>query len=154
MALGSEHVDYVDTSRQRLEIAERIGAHPVKVRDAARYYRQGQTPQGRRYPIVVDGSGRTGALTYGINALAAGGVCTTVCFYLRRGTPVPLWRMYVAGNTLANVRADLPDILEAVRAGRLNPGLVTTLNAPWDAAGRAFLEPSPKVVVSRPRAFG
>lgn len=157
VALGSEHVDYVDTSRQRLEIAERIGAHPVKVQDAARYFRQSQTPQGRRYPIVVDGSGRAGALTYGIKALAAGGVCTTVCFYLRLGTPVPLWRMYVAGNTLvtglANVRADLPDILGAVRDGRLNPGLVTTLSAPWDEAGRALLEPSTKVVVSRQRTF-
>jgi len=52
------------------------------------------------------------------------------------------------------VRADLPDILAAIRGGRLNPGLVTTLSAPWEDAGRAFLERSTKVVVSRQRAFG
>jgi threonine dehydrogenase-like Zn-dependent dehydrogenase len=85
--------------------------------------------------------------------LSPGGICTTVFFYLRKGTPVPLWQMYVYGGTLttglANVRADLPEILNVIQSGRLKPELVTTLQANWNDAPQALLEPSTKVVLVR-----
>jgi threonine dehydrogenase-like Zn-dependent dehydrogenase len=105
------------------------------------------------YPIVVDGSGAAGALDFAIRSLSPGGVCTTVFFYLRKGTPVPLWQMYVHGSTLttglANVRADLPEILQTIQSGLLKPQLVTTLLADWNDAPQALLDPSTKVILVR-----
>jgi hypothetical protein len=59
--------------------------------------------------------------------------------------------MYRRGNRLvtqlADVRADLPEILDAVRAHTLRPELVTSLVTPWADAPQALLEPGTKVIV-------
>jgi threonine dehydrogenase-like Zn-dependent dehydrogenase len=154
VALGSERVDYVDTNEERLDIAKALGARPIKL-DTNYKRMQGSTQLLKSgYPIAVDGSGVSGALDFAIRSLSPGGVCTTVFFYLRAGTPVPLWRMYLYGGTLktglANVRADLPDILQAIKGGKLRPELVTTLQATWSDAPDALLDPSTKVVLVRP----
>jgi alcohol dehydrogenase len=147
VALGSSRVDYVDGSRDRLEIAARLGAHPIAID------RRGRVPGLVEYPITVDASGSAKGLSLAIRSLGPGGVCTTVAFHVRRNTAVPLWRMMMRGNTLvtglANVRADLPAVLELVRQRRLDPARVTTLSAAWDDAPRALLEPGTKVVISR-----
>jgi threonine dehydrogenase-like Zn-dependent dehydrogenase len=153
VALGSERVDYLDTNTERLRIAETLGAKPMKLeKNFGRLLGSRQLHRGG-YPIVVDGSGAAGALDFAIRALSPGGICTTVFFYLRKGTPVPLWQMYVYGGTLttglANVRADLPEILNVIQSGRLKPELVTTLQANWNDAPQALLEPSTKVVLVR-----
>ncbi len=154
VALGSERVDYVDTSDERLRIAESLGARAIKLDTSYRRLRDSDALLRTGYPIAVDGNGINGALDFAIRSLSAGGVCTTVFFHLRAGTPVPLWQMYVKGGTLttglANVRADLPDILETIRSGRLKPELVTTLLADWDDAPDALLDPTTKVVLVRP----
>jgi threonine dehydrogenase-like Zn-dependent dehydrogenase len=154
VALGSERVDYVDTSDERLRIAESLGARAIKLDSNYRRLRGSSAFLKAGYPIAVDGSGVNGALEFAIRSLSAGGVCTTVFFHLRAGTPVPLWYMYVNGVTLktglANVRADLPEILETIRSGRLKPELVTTLLADWDAAPDALLDATTKVVLVRP----
>jgi hypothetical protein len=107
------------------------------------------------YPITVDGSVVVAELDFAIRSLSSGGICTTVAFYLRAGSPVPLWRKYVHGDKLktglANVRVDLPDILAAVQSGRLRPELVTTLTADWRDAPEVLLAPSTKVVLVRSR---
>lgn len=154
IALGSGRVDYVDTSRERLAIAERLGANAIQAGRGG--YRQlagsGMLLPGG-YLVTVDGNGAGGALDFALRSLAPGGVCTSVAFYLRRGTPVPLWHMYVYGGTLttglANVRADLPDILAAVADGRMRPELVTTRLAYWTDAPEALLDPGTKVVLYR-----
>jgi threonine dehydrogenase-like Zn-dependent dehydrogenase len=155
VALGSERVDYVDTNDERLRIAESLGGRAIKLDTNYKRLRDGGSLLKGGYPITVDGSGVKGALDLALRVLAPGGVCTTVFFYLRAGTPVPLWQMYVNGGTLrtglANVRADIPDILEAIRSGRLKPELVTTLQANWEDAPDALLDPTTKVVLVRPQ---
>jgi threonine dehydrogenase-like Zn-dependent dehydrogenase len=154
VALGSERVDYVDTSDERLRIAETLGARAIKLDRSYRHLHGSGTLLKEGYPIAVDGNGINGALEFAIRSLSAGGICTTVFFHLRAGTPVPLWHMYVCGGTLktglANVRADLPEILETIRSGRLKPELVTTLQADWNEAPEALLDPTTKVVLVRP----
>lgn len=153
VALGSTRVDYVDSSRARLEIAQRLGANPIEVQHARRFFACNASFIRGGYPIAVDASGMVGALTYAIRSLSPGGVCTSVAFYLRRGTPLPLWSMYINNSRFetgfANVRDYLPAVLEAVRAGRLRPELVTTLIASWEDAPRALLERTTKVVIMR-----
>jgi threonine dehydrogenase-like Zn-dependent dehydrogenase len=66
--------------------------------------------------------------------------------------------MYLDGTTfrtgLSNPRADLPDVLALVRAGRFHPELVTTRVAEWDSADEAVLDrDATKVVVTRPASL-
>jgi threonine dehydrogenase-like Zn-dependent dehydrogenase len=153
VALGSEQVDYLDASDERLEIAVALGAKAIKLDGSYKKLSGSREFLARGYPITVDGSGVSAGLDFAIRSLSSGGTCTTVAFYLRSGTPVPLWRMYVHGGTLttglANVRADLPDILAAVASGKLQPELVTTRTAAWSDAPEALLDPSTKVVLVR-----
>lgn len=155
IALGSEQVDFVDSNDERLTIATSLGARAIKLDTSYKKLMGSQSVRSGGYPITVDGSGAGIGLDFAIRSLASGGVCTTVAFYLRAGTAIPLWRMYVKGNSLitglANVRADLPEILEAVRDGSLRPDLVTTLIADWNDAPDALLDPTTKVVLVRPQ---
>jgi threonine dehydrogenase-like Zn-dependent dehydrogenase len=153
-ALGASRVDYVDTDPARLAIAAEVGANPIPRTGGARWFRRGVPAAGSGYAITVDASNEEAGLDYAVRALAPGGVCTSVGFYFRRGTPLPLWRMYLDGTSfrtgLSNPRADLPDVLALVRAGRFHPELVTTRVADWDSAGEAVLDrDATKVVVAR-----
>ena len=158
LALGAASVDYVDHVADRLDLAERLGARPIRATSGSRWYKRAAPPRPGGYPVTVDASSAEPGLRFAIGALAPGGICTSVGFYFRRGTPLPLWRMYLNGSTLrtglANVRADLPDVLALVTSGRLDPAAVTTLRAPWAEAPRALLERTTKVVLERAPLFG
>lgn len=154
-ALGSSRVDYVDRCRTRLGMAERLGANPVELTRNAPWFRAGRSLLAGGYPISVDASSTTAGLAYALAALAPGGHCTGVGFYVRKGTPLPLWNMYLKSATLhvgvANARADLPALLTLVQQGGFDPTIVTSLTAAWDDAPRALLERSTKVVLRRDR---
>jgi threonine dehydrogenase-like Zn-dependent dehydrogenase len=154
LALDAERVDYIDSSQERLSIAATLGATPL-----TRIGRRGwpRLSSTARYPIVVDASGERGALHHALRSLAPGGVCTSVAPYFESGTRLPLWTMYVNQASfvtgLANARAELPAVLDAVTAGRLRPELVTRVVADWSDAPQALLDPTTKVVVRRARAY-
>jgi threonine dehydrogenase-like Zn-dependent dehydrogenase len=86
---------------------------------------------GETYPITVDASGTSAGLAYALAVLSAGGICTGVGFYLRRSTPVALWKMYMKCAALqvgvSHPRAHLPVILPLIECGRFDP---TPLNTP------------------------
>jgi threonine dehydrogenase-like Zn-dependent dehydrogenase len=80
-----------------------------------------------------------------------------VGYYLRAGTPLPLWQMYLNGTRLhvgvSNARADLPAVLDLVAQGKFRPQLVSTVIADWDEAAEAILDrDATKVVVARSTA--
>ncbi len=155
-AMGASRVDYVDTDADRLAIAAKVGANPIHRTGGGGWFRRGAPASGDGYDISVDASNEERGLDYAVRSLASGGVCTSVGFYFRRGTPLPLWRMYLDGTSfrtgLSNPRADLPDVLALVRTGRFHPELVTTRVADWDSAHEAVLDrAATKVVVARPR---
>jgi threonine dehydrogenase-like Zn-dependent dehydrogenase len=153
-ALGAERVDYLDTCKTRLDLAEKMGGNPVPLTKSASWFRRGRPPGRDGYPITVDASSTTAGLTYAISVLAPGGTCTGVGFYLRRGTPVPLWKMYMKSATLrvgvSHPRADLPAVLALIERRVFDPSKLNTLVADWNDAPRALLEHSTKVVVRRP----
>jgi alcohol dehydrogenase len=107
------------------------------------------------YPITVDASSTAAGLSYAITALAPGGTCTGIGFYLRRTTPLPLWKMFMQCATLqigiSHPRADLSAVLQLLEKGLFDPRKVNTLVADWGDAPRALLERSTKVVLSRAR---
>jgi alcohol dehydrogenase len=156
VALGSARVDYLDTNRERLEMAQQLGANPIEVKASAAWFRNGQPPLAEGYPISVDASGTTRGLQFALAALAKGGVCTACAFYLRQGTPLPLWKMYMKSATLhvgvSHPRAHLPALLSLIERGAFDPRRVKPLLGSWDSADRILLESATKVIVQRERS--
>lgn len=97
VAHGSEVVDYVDHRPERLAIAEKLGArvHPVKKGKV----RRADIPD-RRYDIAVEGTSTAAGVDAAMRALAPGGLCHPVGYYLPPGTKVPLMHMYANDATL------------------------------------------------------
>jgi alcohol dehydrogenase len=159
VALGSERVDYLDHDRQRLEIAESLGAQVIEMPATGRsaWYRKNAVHQTRKYPITVDASAKPEGLRHAIRALAPGGVCTSVGYYFMRGTALPLMQMYANCSTfntgMSHPRADLPELLALIASKRFQPEKVITQLAPWSDAKPAFLTRTTKVVVHRPRQY-
>lgn len=154
VALGSEQVDYVDTSEQRLQIAQELGANCILRKPGRTGWKQLKN-ELTDYPIAFDGCGEKDGLEAAIRALATTGVCTSATPYFRKRTALPLWEMYSRSlrfeTGLVDARACLPEIIALTASGLFQPAKVTTLTADWCDAPHALLDEGPKVVVTRPR---
>lgn len=142
-AHGASEVDYVDEDPRRRAIGDSLGARTVS------------KPSGV-YDIAVEASSRAAGLRLALRALAPGGVCTAVGYYLASGTRVPLMRMYATDATLrlgvSHARAVLPDLLAFVARTGFPAERVTTLTADWDDAPRAYTARTTKLVLQRDRS--
>ncbi len=146
LALGAESVAYVDTDQGRLAVAADLGAEVVEGPPSAAAARG-------PFPVTVDATASREGLVAAIGATERGGECTHVGILYEPETPLPLLQMYVNGIQLhvgrAMARADLPDVLDHVAAGRLRPERVTSRVVPWEVSGEAVLEFETKLVVVR-----
>ena len=102
---------------------------------------------------MVEASSRAPGLRLAIRALAPGGVCTGVGYYLATGTRVPLMHMYATDATLrigvSHARAVLPELLAFVQRTGFPAERVTTLTADWDDAPDAYTARTTKLVLQR-----
>ena len=68
--------------------------------------------------------------------------------------PMPLGRLYTLGINFhigrAHSAALLPEVIDLVADGRLHPELVTTSVIDWEEAPERYVEPTVKLVVTRP----
>ncbi|SMD25466.1 zinc-dependent alcohol dehydrogenase [Kibdelosporangium aridum] len=145
VAHGATDVDYVDDDLGRRAIAESLGAHA---------HRAGHRSVGRRgYDVVVEATSRAAGLRQAVRALAPGGECIAVGYYMATGTRVPLMRMYATDATLrvgvSHARAVLPDLLAFLHRTGFPAERVTTLAAPWDEAPTAYTARTTKLVLHR-----
>jgi len=135
-------VDYVDDDAGRRTIAESFGA-----RAAAR--------PGGAYDVVVEATSRAAGLRSALRALAPGGVCTAVGYYLATGTRLPLMHMYATDATLrigvSHARSALPSVLAFVATTGFPAERVTSLTADWHDAPRAYTARTTKLVLRRDR---
>ena len=143
VALGAERVDFVDTDPERLALAERLGANPV----------EGPAPRkAGSYPITVNASVDQAGLHCAIRSTEPGGACTNVGIYFQELTPVPLAEMYMRGIHLhtsrVSSRAVLPEVLELVASGRLDPAAVTSTVASFADAPDALADPPTKLILT------
>ncbi|HEY8076514.1 MAG TPA: alcohol dehydrogenase catalytic domain-containing protein [Labilithrix sp.] len=154
-ALGASRVDYVDTSTTRLDTAAALGANPIRRERGASWWKRGEPLLRGGYAISVEASSETSGLLYALAALEPGGECTAIGFYMRKGTPLPLWQMYLKSVVLhvgvSHVRAHLPAVLDIVARGAFDPRKVGGIVADWDDAPRALCERATKVVITRKR---
>jgi alcohol dehydrogenase len=147
VAHGASVVDYLDRSPSRRQIAETFGAraHP---------YRRGPATSSG-YDVVVEATSSTSGLQRAVRAVAPGGICTAVGYYIAIATPVPLMHMYATDATLrlgvSHSRAILPDLLDFVHRTGFPAERVTTLTADWDDAPTAYAARTTKVVLHRDR---
>jgi threonine dehydrogenase-like Zn-dependent dehydrogenase len=146
MALGASSVRYVDDDPDRLAAAVSLGAEAME--------RTGDWPKRfDRAVITVDNTGQAEGLAATLRSTEGFGVCTSVAIYFAPETPIPLLEMYTRGVTLRGSRPDsrrlLPEVVDLVAAGRLDPLAVPTTVVPWDDADRAWMEPAIKLVVTR-----
>lgn len=145
VALGSPHVDYVDTDERRLRVAESVGANPIE--RAADGSRLGT------YRVTVDHSGELAGLHSALRSTEPEGTCTSTSIYFGNDTPLPLLEMYTRGVTFrtgrVNARAVIPHVVDLVVDGRLRPELVTAATVAWDDADTALADLAAKTVVVR-----
>ena len=159
VALGSSQVDYVDYDPDRLRIAKSLGANPIQIPEKTKekWYRQNSPGASGRYPIVADCCMNEAGLNFGIRSLSAGGICTSVGYYFKKGTSLPLLHMYANDSTfhtgISHPRVTLPEVVDLVATKKFQPEKVTTVLAKWEHAEQAFLERTTKVVVERPSMF-
>jgi threonine dehydrogenase-like Zn-dependent dehydrogenase len=158
VALGSSKVDYIDYVPERLRIAESLGANPIQIPEKrSGWYRKNAPSQSGKYPIVADCCMNEDGLNFAIRSLAPGGVCTSVGYYFKKKTALPVMQMYANDSTfrtgVSHSRATLPDILELIASRKFQPEKITTMVAKWEDAAEAFLERTTKVVVHRPSKF-
>jgi threonine dehydrogenase-like Zn-dependent dehydrogenase len=156
LALGSTRVDYVDHDTDRLELAARVGAHPIEAIEPAQagIYAGHFPDRLGPYPITVDASAHPAGLALALRSTGVAGTCTVVgVFYTMPEVPIPLLEMYPVGVTLkhgrVHARATMPAVLNMIAEGTLDPSAITTATAGWDDAASALAEAPTKLVVTR-----
>lgn len=145
-ALGAGRIRYADSDAQRLAAASDLGADAIDL--------EGEFPRRLdRAPIVVAGSLQVEGLHCAIRSTDGYGRITPVTIHFGAATPLPLLEMYTRGITFHTSRADsrryLPEVLDLVAAGRIDPLRVPTTVLQWDRAAEHWLEPALKLVVTR-----
>jgi alcohol dehydrogenase len=144
LAAGAERVDYVDTDRDRLDLAERLGAVARPVSSERRV---------GRYPITVEASGKIEGLHRAVRSTEPGGVCTSIGIHPGNATPIPLFDMYVTGMTFVTGRGHsrtvIPEVLAMAASGAIAPQKVTQTVARWEDAVDALADPPTKLVLVR-----
>lgn len=144
-ALGASQVTYVDSSIERLAIAEQLGATVVESRP-----RPGAVLG--RFAVTVDASAQPEGLRLALESAAIEGICTSVSVY-PNDISVPMFAMYTKGVRLivgrANVRAALPEVLAHIANESLPIERVVTARASWGDAAEAWLAPATKLVIER-----
>jgi threonine dehydrogenase-like Zn-dependent dehydrogenase len=145
-ALGAGTVRYVDTDPTRVDAARSLGAEAI--------VHEGPWP--KRFataPITVDVTGDAAGLSTVIRSTDRYGYCTSLAIAFQPETPVPMLEMYTRGITFHTSRADsrrfLPEVVDLVVSGALDPLAIPTTMATWSDAAEAWLEPAIKLVVTR-----
>jgi threonine dehydrogenase-like Zn-dependent dehydrogenase len=140
VAHGASAVDYVDRNPRRSRLAASFGA---------------RTPARSEgdYDVAVEATSTTSGIRQAMRAMAPGGICTAVGYYMATGTRVPLMRMYATDTTLhlgvSHTRAILPELLDFVGRTGFPAERVTTLTADWDQAPEAYRARTTKLVLRR-----
>jgi alcohol dehydrogenase len=133
-ALGARRVKLVDSRAAVRAQAAALGLEPVEPRRAASL-----APA----PLTVDVSAHPRGLRLALTKTAPDGVCSSAGM-LHSTARIPASLMFGRNATLhlgrTHARAVIPQVLELIASGRLDPGAVTTLTAGFDDAPAALGE--------------
>jgi alcohol dehydrogenase len=143
-ACGAGRVDYLDSDRRHLAVAEKLGARPL----------EGPLPDSvGEYDITIDGTlFEPNGLACALRSLRPNGLCVGVTIYLQ-DPHIPYFTLYTRGARLVtgrvNARAAMPAVLDLLQAQRIHPMTVSQSVLPFDDALAAFSEPMLKPIFVR-----
>lgn len=145
LALGSERVVYADSADHRLGLAKAAGA---QVRPVAVDYAD---DLGELFPIVADATASASGLQF---AFRHAGPCAHVTGVFAETTELKLAPSYIRGLTyeLSRVqsRAVLPQVVECVCSGALDPDRLKPNVLQFSDAAEAMLDPAVKLIFVAP----
>lgn len=106
-----------------------------------------------RWPIVVDFGIRVDGLIHAAESTEPEGVLQSVGYYSDALTPLPLGKLYTRGIRFftgrAHAAAILPEVMNLIARGLLDPGAVAPTVIDWDDAPTRYLDDAIKLVVTR-----
>ncbi|AOP34158.1 alcohol dehydrogenase [Leptospira tipperaryensis] len=147
-AAGAGAVDYVDTNKARLEIAEKLGANPI---ESLPRQRIGKRPG--RYPITVDTSASQEGLLCAIRSTEPEGYCSSVGGHFN-DIAFPMLDMYAKGLHFYTGRGlgriNFAAATDFITSGKIKPEIIVTEERPFDEAPTVLSDPSMKPVLVRP----
>ena len=142
-ALGA-HVDYVDTDKNRLAAAEKLGA----------VAHEGTKPDRSwdPYPVTVHTSADPSLLAATLRATWPDGVCTDTGIYSQGSVEMPLLPMYTRGVRFVtgrvNARAVIPEVIDLLADGcDLSPAVDRVVG--WEDAAQVWPTMTGKTVFTR-----
>jgi threonine dehydrogenase-like Zn-dependent dehydrogenase len=143
VAAGAGSVTYVDTSHDRLAIAEGYGARIV----------EGPPPKTiGSFPITVDASADTAGLLCAIRSTEVEGQCSSVGGHFAP-VALPIFEMYAKGITFyTGPGRGIPNVagaLAMIADGRVDPAPVTSAILPFSDAAHSLAIPGRKPVFVR-----
>jgi len=147
MARRAARVVYLDDHAPRLAMAKSLGAEIIEAPNGLR-----MEPPGL-FPIVIDAAATDASILLAFRSTEPNGVCQRMYGDFTETTPVPLRHMYGVGITLkvsrVNVRAQMPDCVAHVAAGRYHPEHVITRKVRFEDAHEAIGDPTIRVAFVR-----
>jgi threonine dehydrogenase-like Zn-dependent dehydrogenase len=146
LALGASGVRYHDDDPERCSAAEALGARAELI--------DGPLPRRfERAMVTVAYNPSIEGLNAAIRSTDDFGYLTVAAIHFAPAVEVPMLEMYTRGITLHTSRADsrrfLPEVLDLVASGRLDPNVVPTTVVPWEAAADEWTRPHHKLVLER-----
>ena len=142
--MDCKQVDYVDTSEERIKIADKLGANGLNKKFEE---------HDEQYDLIVNASSATKAIRYGMYHLKPGGVLSSAMIFLNKKVSIPYFQMYAKNLTLktglANPMHDIPEMLNFIKEHSIQPELVTTLTGNWENADKDLLKKTTKVIIKR-----
>lgn len=145
LALGAESVSYVDRAPGRLQKAENLGA---EVHAVQRDWPKTLGP----FPITVDANSTLPGLLLALRSTDAGGVCTSAGWY-HSPLELPLFELTLKSITfktgLIQARPGMPQVLNLIQSGQLDPHPVTDQVLSWTDATDALGDVNEKLIFVR-----
>jgi threonine dehydrogenase-like Zn-dependent dehydrogenase len=143
VALGAQ-VDYVDTDRERLAAAEKLGA--------AVHDRPKPDKSWDPYPVTAHTSADPSVLAATLRATWADGVCTDTGIYYQPTVEMPMLQIFTRGVRFVtgrvNARAAIPQVLQLLAGGcDLSPAVDRVVA--WEDAPAAWPTMTGKTVFTR-----
>jgi 2-desacetyl-2-hydroxyethyl bacteriochlorophyllide A dehydrogenase len=141
LASGAARVFAIDSVLDRLAMAERFGATPLRLaEDEPKRAVRGAT-EGRGVDVVVDAVGDPAPLALAVSLARDAGTVSGIGAYSGKGE-VPIGLAWLKGLTLrlgiANVIAHVDRVLELIEAGKLDPAPLVTHRMKLDEAPEAY----------------
>jgi threonine dehydrogenase-like Zn-dependent dehydrogenase len=139
MTCSPSEVFAIDMTEDRLKLAEQIGATPVDASKVNPVVEIQRRTDDRGADVVIECVGAPDAFTSALNAVRAGGTVAVIGVYTELSYDLPLGEVFRRGITLVmggwcNVQAHWSDVLDHVKAGRIDPTVIISHTLPLEDA--------------------